>query len=193
MSKGQRIGYIRVSTELQNIDRQLADIELDKKFVDKTSGKNLIRDQYLLMMDYVREGDSIFVHSMDRLARNLYDLKKTVITLNQKGVKVHFVKENLIFNGDDNPMSNLLLSVMGAFAEFERDIILERVREGVKIAKMKGAYKGRKRILNSEQVIELKEMLKNGMRIVNIAKHFNVHRTSIYGYLKERKTKQLNE
>jgi len=187
MSKGQRIGYIRVSTETQSIDRQLVDIELDKKFIDRVSGKNTNREQYAMMMDYAREGDIIFVHSMDRLARSLYDLKKTVTLLNKKGIQIHFVKENLIFNGNDGPMSNLLLSMMGAFAEFERDIILERQREGIRLAKLKGAYKGRKKILNEQQVKELHELMEKKWRKADIARHFNMHRTSVYGYLKEKK------
>lgn len=184
MSKGQKVGYIRVSTIDQNIDRQLIGIELDRKFIDKLSGKNMDREQFEQMMNYVREGDTVYVHSMDRLARNLDDLRKIVNILTKRKVSVHFVKENLIFQGDDSPMANLLLSVMGAFAQFERDITLERQREGIRLAKLRGAYKGSKKILNPDQIKELREMAANRYRKTEIAKHFNINRTTIYNYLK---------
>lgn len=186
MSKGQKVGYFRVSTPDQNIDRQLDGIELDKKFIDRLSGKNTERVQFELMMGYVREGDILIVHSMDRLARNLDDLRKTVSLLNQKGVSVQFLKENLTFSGEKSPMSNLLLSVMGAFAEFERDILLERQREGIRKAKERGAYKGGKRILNRKQEEELREMVARRESKASIARHFNMKRTSVYNYIKER-------
>lgn len=187
MSKGQKVGYIRVSSEEQNIERQLEGYELDKKFIDRVSGKNTKRENFELMINYVREEDCIFVHSMDRMARNLDDLRSTVSKLNKRGVSVHFVKENLTFSGDNSPMANLLLSIMGAFAEFERDLILERQREGIRLAKMRGAYKGGKKILTTEQEKELHELVEQRWRKTDIAKHFNVHRTSIYGYLKRNK------
>jgi DNA invertase Pin-like site-specific DNA recombinase len=121
---GQRIGYIGVST----IDQ-----------------KDTKRPQLDLLMSYARGGDTVVVHSMDRLARNLDDLRRIVHTLSGKGVKVEFVKEHLTFTGDDSPMGGLLLSVMGAFAEFERALIKERQREGIASAKKRGAYRGRKR------------------------------------------------
>ena len=184
MAKGQRVGYIRVSTIDQNTSRQLDGIPLDKTYIEKISGKNTDRPQLDLMMSYVREGDEVIVHSMDRLARNLDDLRKIVSTLTKRGITIKFRKENLIFKGDDSPMANLLLSVMGAFAEFERDIILERQREGIRLAKLRGAYKGRKKCLTPEQVIELKDMVANRYRVTEIAKKFNVNRTTLYNYLK---------
>lgn len=191
MAKGQKIGYVRVSTLEQSIERQLIGIELDKKFIDKLSGKNTDRSQFQIMMDYVREGDIVIVHSMDRLARNLDDLRNIVNNLTKKGVSVQFIKENLTFTGDDSPMANLLLSMMGAFAEFERDIILERQREGIRLAKIRGAYKGRKKKLSADQVIQLKEMISNRYRVTDIAKKFNVKRTTLYNYLKNEA--KLNE
>lgn len=188
MAIGQNVGYIRVSSVDQNIDRQLEGISLDRKFIDKLSGKNTEREELNSMLTYVREGDIIWVHSMDRLARNLDDLRRLVNILTKRGVAIHFVKENLIFEGDDSPISNLLLSIMGAFAEFERDIILERQREGLRAAKLRPGYKhGRPKLLNDEQEKELLKMVEERYRITDIARHFNMERTSVYGYIKKNK------
>ena len=143
-SKGQRVGYLRVSSLDQNEVRQLEGLALDKRFTDKASGKDVKRPQLEAMQSFVREGDTVFCHSMDRLARNLDDLRRIVLGLTGRGVHIVFVKENLTFTGEDSPMSNLLLSVMGAFAQFERELIRERQREGIAIAKREGKYTGRK-------------------------------------------------
>ena len=132
------IGYIRVSTVDQNTERQLDGLKLDKVFTDKASGKDVNRPQLKAAREYVREGDRLVVHSLDRLARNLVDLKNIVSELTARDVTVQFVKENLTFTNEDNAMSNLLLSVMGAFAEFERALIRERQREGIALAKKRG-------------------------------------------------------
>lgn len=184
MAKGQKIGYIRVSSSDQNIDRQLDGIELDKRFIDRVSGKSTDREQFQLMIGYAREGDTIYVHSMDRLSRSLDDLRKTVFDLTKNGISIIFIKENLTFSGDNSPMANLLLSLIGAVAEFERDIILERQREGIKLAKLRGVYKGKKKMLTPEQLVEMKSMVEQRIPKTEIAKHFNMHRTSVYGYLK---------
>ena len=155
--QGQRIGYIRVSSFDQNPDRQLEQIEVGKVFTDKASGKDTQRPELERLLAFVREGDTVVVHSMDRLARNLDDLRRIVQGLTQRGVRMEFVKEGLAFTGDDSPMANLMLSVMGAFAEFERALIRERQREGIVLAKQRGAYRGRKKSLNSEQIAKLKQ------------------------------------
>ncbi len=142
---GQRIGYIRVSTLDQNPDRQLEGVQVSKVFIDKASGKDTQRPQLEALLSYVREGDTLVVHSMDRLARNLDDLRRMVQQLTGRGVRIEFVKEALTFTGEDSPMANLLLSVMGAFAEFERALIRERQREGISLAKQRGVYRGRKK------------------------------------------------
>ncbi len=154
--QGQRIGYVRVSSFDQNPDRQLEQIEVGKVFTDKASGKDTQRPELERLLAFVREGDTVVVHSMDRLARNLDDLRRIVQGLTQRGVRMEFVKEGLTFTGEDSPMANLMLSVMGAFAEFERALIRERQREGIVLAKQRGAYRGRKKSLNSEQIAELK-------------------------------------
>ena len=111
--KGQRVGYLRVSSLDQNEVRQLEGLALNKTFTDKASGKDVKRPQLEAMLSFVREGDTVFCHSMDRLARNLDDLRRIVLGLTERGVHIVFVKENLTFTGEDSPMSNLLLNVMG--------------------------------------------------------------------------------
>ncbi len=117
---GQRIGYRRVSAIDQNTARQLDGVAIDKAFEDKASGKNTARPQLQAALEFCREGDTLVVHSMDRLARNLTDLRLLVKDLTNRGVAVQFVKESLTFTGEDSPMANLLLSMLGAVAEFER-------------------------------------------------------------------------
>uniref|UniRef100_UPI0013578379 recombinase family protein n=1 Tax=Nocardia sp. CY41 TaxID=2608686 RepID=UPI0013578379 len=112
-----RVGYIRVSAVDQNTVRQLDGIDIERTFIDKASGKDTARPQLEELIGFVRDGDTVIVHSMDRLARNLDDLRRLVRTLTGKGVRVEFVKESLTFTGEDSPMAHLLLSVMGAFAE----------------------------------------------------------------------------
>ena len=181
---GKRIGYIRVSTNDQNIERQLEGIELDKTFIDKISGRSIERPALQEMLSYVRDGDIVIVHSMDRLARNLDDLRSIVKDLTNRQIKVKFIKESLEFSGDDSAISNLLLSVMGAFAEFERKLIKERQTEGIALAKKKGVYKGRKAALTFEQVLDLKEKAGAGIMKSALAKEFNISRETLYKYLK---------
>lgn len=180
---GQRIGYIRVSSVGQNTERQLDGILLDKKFEDKVSGKSTDRPKLQEMLEFVREGDTVIVHSMDRLARNLDDLRALVKLLTGKGVAVEFIKEGLSFSGDDKPMPKLLLSVMGAFAEFERSIIREWQLEGIAIAKQKGLYKGRKRSLSDDDVIVIRERISAGEHKAQIARDYAISRKTLYGYL----------
>lgn len=181
---GQNVGYIRVSTVLQNTARQLDGVILDKVFEDKASGKDTNRPQLTACLNHLREHDRLHVHSMDRLSRNLLELRKIVNDLSARGVVVHFHKENLIFTGDDSPMSNLLLSMLGAVAEFERSLILERQREGIAIAKGEGKYKGRKPSLNDDQIKELLKRASAGEKVVALAKEYGISRETFYAYKK---------
>ncbi|MGP5497409.1 recombinase family protein [Corynebacterium flavescens] len=174
------IGYQRVSSVGQNEERQLNGIEIDELFTDKASGKDTNRPQLKEALRYVRKGDVFVVHSMDRLARNIVDLRTTVADLNGRGVAVKFVKENLEFTGEDSPMANLLLNMLGAVAEFERSLINERQREGIAIAKAQGKYKGRKSALSAEQVAQAKEMKASGSAVTAIAKALGVSRPTVY-------------
>ena len=143
------------------------------------------RPQLKAMMEFIREGDTVIVHSMDRLARNLDDLRRMVQDLTVKGISIQFVTENLVFSADkSNHTSNLMLSVMGAFAEFERALIKERQREGIALAKKRGVYKGRKQALDREQIKQLKERIQAGEAKSVVAKEFGICRATLYQYLK---------
>jgi DNA invertase Pin-like site-specific DNA recombinase len=181
---GERVGYVRVSSEDQNTDRQLEGLELDNIFTDKISGKSTDRPALQEMLRHLRKGDHLFVHSMDRLARNLMDLRLMVEDLTAKGVKVQFMKEGLTFTGDDAAMSILMLSIMGAVAEFERSIIRERQAEGIKIAKTKGVYRGRKASLTYDQLEEVKSKVAAGVPKAKIAREYKCNRETLYRYLR---------
>ncbi len=181
---GQRCGYIRVSTLEQNTARQLDGVSVDRTFEDRVSGKSVNRPELEAMLAYVRAGDEIFIHSMDRLARNLDDLRRLVQRLTKAGVKVTFVKEGMTFTGEDSPISLLMLSMMGAFAEFERSLILERQREGIEIAKKAGVYKGRKPKLNADQVQQIHLRAKAGESKSDLARIFGISRETLYSYLR---------
>ena len=182
---GQRVGYTRVSTLEQNTSRQLDGVEVDRVFADHVSGKDLHRPEFEDMLRFVRDGDTVVVHSMDRLARNLDDLRGTVRGLTARGVRVQFVKEQLLFTGEDTAMATLLLSVMGAFAEFERALIRERQREGIALAKQRGAYRGRKKSLSGEQIAELKRRVAAGEQKAKLAREFGISRETLYQYMRE--------
>lgn len=183
--KGQRIGYVRVSSFDQNPERQLEQVQVDRIFTDRASGKNTLRPELDRLLTFVREGDTVVVHSMDRLARNLDDLRSLVQQLAERGVRVEFVKESLTFTGEDSPMANLMLSVMGAFAEFERALIRERQKEGIALAKQRGAYKGRKNALSPTQIAEMRTRAAEGEPKTALARAFSVSRETVYQYLRE--------
>jgi DNA invertase Pin-like site-specific DNA recombinase len=180
---GQRIGYVRASSFDQNQERQLDQIQVDKLFIDKASGKDTQRPQLDALLSFAREGDTVVVHSMDRLARNLDDLRRLVQTLTKRGIRIEFIKESLNFTGEDSPMANLLLSVMGAFAEFERALIGERQREEIAFAKQRDAHRGRKKALTNGQVIELCRRAA-GEPKATLAREFGISRETLYQYLK---------
>jgi DNA invertase Pin-like site-specific DNA recombinase len=180
----KRVGYIRVSSLDQNTERQLEGVKLDKVFTDKASGKDTARPQLQAALEYLREGDLLLVHSMDRLARSVDDLRRLVLDLTKKGVHIQFVKENLTFTGEDSAMSNLLLSLLGAVAEFERSMIRERQREGIELAKKKGVYKGRKPSLTSVQVAEIRKRVKAGEKKAALAAEYRISRQTLYAALR---------
>ena len=187
---GKRIGYVRVSSADQNDARQLDGVALDKTFTDKASGKDTNRPELQAMLDYAREGDHIYVHSMDRLSRSLGDLQEVVERLTGKGITVTFVKESLNFEppatGADahkTAYSTLMLQLLGAVGQFERALIKERQREGIAIAKAKKLYKGRKPALDDIGVAKLKQMAADGSSKVKIAETFGISRASVYTYL----------
>ena len=149
------IGYIRVSTIGQNSERQLADVKLDKVFEEKVSAKTMNRPKLQEMLDFIREGDTVIVHDISRLARNIKDLHELVETITERGVTLKFKKENLVFTGDkQDAMSNLMLSMLGAVYQFERSILLERQREGIAIAKKAGKFTGRPATVDTQAIID---------------------------------------
>lgn len=183
-TKGQTVGYVRVSSSGQNDARQLDGIILDKTFTDKASGKDTQRPQLQALLEFVREGDTVMVHSMDRLARSLKDLESIVSGLTSRGVSVSFVSQGMTFTGDDSPMNTLMLQMLGAVSQFERALILERQREGIAIAKAKGGvYKGRKPSLDAQGVASLREMVAQGIPKAQIAAKLGISRTTLYANL----------
>jgi DNA invertase Pin-like site-specific DNA recombinase len=180
---GKRIGYIRVSSVDQNTARQLDGVELDKVFTDKASGKDTNRPQLKAALDYLRDGDVLVVHSMDRLARNISDLLNTVQALNERGVVVEFVKESLVFTGDDSAISKLMLTIMGGVAEFERAMIRERQLEGIAKAKQAGKYRGRQSTMTAAQVKTIRDRAAAGENKSALAREFMLSRQTIYNIL----------
>jgi DNA invertase Pin-like site-specific DNA recombinase len=197
------VGYLRVSTLDQSTARQLDGLTLDVVFEDKVSGATADRPQLKAALKHCRKGDTLVVHSMDRLARNLGDLKAIVEELNGKGVAVEFIKERQTFRpkplpGDDaesagerakreqeTAMATLMLHLLGAVAQFERDLIKERQREGIEIAKAKGVYKGRAPKLTQVQADDLraKDKAAGGKGRAGLAREFGISRETLYQYL----------
>lgn len=169
-----QVGYIRVSSTEQNTERQLDGIHLDKTFTEKASGSSRERPQLNAMLEYLREGDTVHVHSIDRLARNTNDLNDLVNSLNNRGITIIFHKENLNFSHDvaQSAMNKLMFQMLAAFAEFERSMIRERQKEGIAKAKAKGLYKGRKRKVDYSEI--QKAMQEDGSTFRIVAKRFGV-------------------
>jgi DNA invertase Pin-like site-specific DNA recombinase len=183
-----RIGYVRVSSADQNTERQLADQQLTVTFTDKASGKNADRPQLQAMLaGNWPKGSVVVVHSMDRLARSLTDLLQLVEQLTGRGINVHFVKESKTFRGGDStdPMDMLMLSMLGAVAEYERTLIRERQREGIAKAKQRGVYKGRKRKLTDPAQIQqiVAEATALGANKTHVAQRHGLSRQTLYKYL----------
>jgi len=175
------IGYKRVSTVDQSLERQdLGDV--DKVFEEKLSGKSASdRPALQDLIGYARHGDTVVVHSIDRLARDLRDLQDIIQTLNDKGVAISFLSERLTFSADaDDAFAKLQLQMMGAFAEFERNIIRKRQAEGIAVAKAKGVYKGGKKRIDRDKVHQLKA---DGLSTYKIADAMGVSRMSVHRIL----------
>lgn len=176
-------GYKRVSTIDQSTERQLEGIKLDRVFEDKLSGKDRNRPQLELLLSILREGDTIHIHSMDRLARNTRDLLNLVEEITGKNCKIIFHTEHLSFEPNKNdPYQQMMMTMLAAVAQLERSLILQRQKEGVAIAKSKGKYKGKRHKLSPEQVAELKELSKNNS-ITSLAKKYGITRPTCYAYL----------
>ncbi len=174
--------YLRVSTIDQNTARQLVGVPCDREYIDKASGKDVKRPELQKLLDNVRQGDIINVHSLDRMCRNVKNLLDLVDDLQKKGVTIKFHKENLTFapNAED-PLNKAIMTIIAAISELERNLILERVREGVAQAKKAGKYKGRQNSLSEIQADELRSMIGKYNRS-QIAKHFGITVRTTYRY-----------
>jgi len=190
---GQVVGYVRVSSIDQNPARQLDGVEIDKKFLDKCSGSTTNRPALKDAMEYLREGDRLVVHALDRLGRNLRDLVNIVEHLVSKGVSVEFKKENLIFNGDDSPMSKLLLHIFGGVAEFELSLAKERQREGQQKAKAMGKKIGRHKSLTLDHARQAKTLRATGLSMQKVADEMKISRKSVYNLMNELKASNKAE
>lgn len=175
-----KIGYVRVSSVGQKVDRQLDGIELEKIYTDHVSAATTKRPGLKDCLDFVREGDELHVHSIDRLARNLGDLKKLVDNLTDRGVTVIFHKENLRFTGSNAPIDKMILGVLGSIYEFERAVISERQMEGLQKRKKSGKKLGPEFRLNDDQISDIFEKLKKRQSISEICKEYSIHRTTMY-------------
>jgi DNA invertase Pin-like site-specific DNA recombinase len=177
---GQQVGYIRVSSIDQNTIRQLDGLSLDKTFTEKMSGKDTQRPVLHECLAYIRDGDTLHVHSIDRLARNAKDLLNLVEEMIGKGVNLKFHKNNLTFSPDTKDhMAKLQLTMLAAFAEFERELIRERQREGIAIAKAAGKYAKRRKITD-ELIAEAKARTERGEPLSRVAKDLKVSRETLY-------------
>lgn len=177
------VGYIRVSSVDQKTDRQLDGLALDKVFEDKASAADTKRPNLEACLDFIREGDILSVHSIDRLARNLRDLLRLIEQITAKGVSVTFHKEHLTFTGQSDPFQTLQLQIIGAVAEFERALIKERQREGIAKAKEKGKHLGRVRKLSDEQETTIRARAGAGEEKIKLAEEYGISRQSIYRIL----------
>ncbi len=181
---GHDVGYIRVSSYDQSTERQLGGIDLNRTFTEKASAKDAQRPKLKDCLEYIRCGDTLHVHSIDRLARNLKDLQSVVEMITKMNAKVVFHKEGLTFTGEDNPTSKLMLQLIGAVAEFERALIKERQREGIASAQKKGVRFGAQRKLSDEQIKEIQQRLDQGEQKKALANEYGISRQTLYTALK---------
>lgn len=173
--------YRRVSTTDQKSDRQLPGLQADREFEDKLTGKHTDRPQLQAMLMMLRPGDEVHVHELSRLARNVKDLLELVEQITGAGATIRFHKENLTFQPESNdPFQQLMLSMVSAIAQFERELIVQRVREGVAIAKAAGKYKGRKSRFTDAQVEQIQQEFQTTSNKVELAKRWGVSRGYLY-------------
>lgn len=174
--------YIRVSTVAQNTDRQLTNVECDREYVEKVSAKDTKRKELQAMLANLRKGDLVNVHELSRLARNTQDLLNIVDEIISKGASIKFHKENLVFDGTkkDDAFQTLMLTMLGAISTFERDLMLDRQREGIAIAKAKGKYKGRKSAFSDDDIEQMKTEFRHARNKAELARKYGISRAYLY-------------
>ena len=182
------IGYVRVSTVEQNEQRQIQALKVHKinrLYIDKSTGKNMERPQLKEMLNYVREGDTVYVMDWSRLSRSVVDLLKIIELLSDKRVKLVSIKENF---DTSTPTGRLMLNLIASINEFERQNLLERQKEGIEIAKQQGKYKGRQPNKYDEKLLfETMEALKTrSITVTEAAKRLKVTRATVYNLLKRK-------
>lgn len=184
--KGQKVGYIRVSSIEQNTESQkslLGNVGMDKLFEEKLSGKNTDRPQLQAMLDYVREGDTVYVKDLSRLARNTKDLLDIVEYLNNKGVGLFSIKENI---DTSTNFGKLMLTFLGAIYEFERANLLERQRDGIAVAKKQGKYKGRKQVPKPANFKEVyQKWINRQITSISAIRELNISEYAFYKFVRE--------
>lgn len=185
---GQKIGYARVSSKDQNLERQTAALKKEKVFrifTDTASGSSTHRPGLDGALNYLRPGDQLIVTSMDRLARSLIDLHRLVGDLTARDVSVKFIKEGQTYSLNSTPLAKLMLGLLGSVAEFERAIIRERQAEDIARAKERGVYKGRAKVLTDEQLAQAREWVGEGVPKAEVARRLGIGRTTLYSYLSQ--------
>ena len=181
-----KVAYVRTSTEEQHEARQMEAMKgfgIDKYFIEKKSGKDVDRPQLQAMLNFVREGDTVYIHSLDRLARSTQDLLNIVEQLQAKGVELHSDKEAIDSN---TPTGKLMLTMIAAINQFERENLLERQREGIAIAKEKGKYKGRKQVKpEAWEEAYAKYRAREIKSVSELAKVLNISRPTVYKLIEQ--------
>ncbi len=173
--------YKRVSTIDQNLDRQLLDMTFDREYIEKVSAKDLNRPKLQALLQNIRPGDIVHVHEMSRLARNTKDLLGLVEHIVNAGGTIKFHKENLEFTtGKENPFQSLMLNLLSSIAQFERDLLLERQREGIAIAKLKGKYKGRKSKFSKDDITAIQHEFESSKNKAELARKWGISRQYLY-------------
>ncbi len=193
-NKGERLGYIRVSTVEQNTGRQegaLKALSLDRVFIEKRSGKDTDRPQLQALLNHMRKGDTIYIESFSRLARNTKDLLNLLETITSKGVGIVSLKEQI---DTTTASGKLMVTLIGAVATFERDIMLERQREGIALAKAQGKYKGRAYKTIPKEFEELySRYMRREFSKVKLAELLKVSRPVLDRFIKEYKEQQQQQ
>lgn len=177
--------YKRVSTADQNLDRQLVEVTCDREYVEKVSGKDTNRPQLQAMLQNIRSGDIVHVHELSRLGRSVKDLLEIVEQITSTGGTVKFHKENLEFKGGDkDPFQALMLNLLSSIAQFERELLLSRQREGIAIAKAKGKYKGKQSKFSAADIERIKADFDNTDNKTKLAERYGITRAYLYELVK---------